>query len=152
AALRAREQIVAQVGRVDPHPIVNALFVEHDGERVRFFAGRTPRVPDPDERIRSQKRNDLLAKRAIEGWVAKHRGGVHADERDEALHQIGLAQKPALQHRQRSGALAQQSAPHPTSKRWPRIVAEIVAPASNERVEEQFELELFDVDLPLYPL
>ena len=102
---------LVHVGRVDPAAVVEAGLLEQDRHRVDFLAGRAARVPDPDERVRPQDRDHLVAERAVEGRVAEHGADVDRERRQQPLQPGRIVEHPLLQIRRSSGG------PRPASRR-----------------------------------
>src|SRR5688500_2958003 len=60
---RTGEDLGVEVGCVDPRALVQALFLEEDRERVRLLPGGAAGIPDADEGVGAQERDDVLAER-----------------------------------------------------------------------------------------
>ena len=83
--------------------------MKQDRHRVNLFTRRAGRVPNPDEGVSSEERNNLRPEGEIETGVTKHRRDVDRKHVEESFKARGVVEKPGLQTGDGFEALSQHA-------------------------------------------
>src|SRR5262249_25334048 len=140
----AVEHRLVDVGRIDARPLVDALLLQQDRERVDLLARGASGDPDARERVRPQQRHDLLSKGEVEGRGAEHRRDVDREVEQEPLHARGVVEELVLERRDGREALGVHAAPDASPERRRCVLAEVEAVPAEDAFEQERELDLVD--------
>ena len=102
-------------------------------------------MPDPNERIGAQQRNDGGAEHHVELRIPEHRRDVHGQVQQQPLHRILIVQHTRLELRDVRELLRLDSLPQPATNRRVRVRSEIEAVLPEDSLQQELDLHALEL-------